>query len=53
VATGRSNRGNQWTVPDVNGPATAADLGLSRKDIHEACQVLDTEGLLFVTISSQ
>jgi NADH:ubiquinone oxidoreductase subunit E len=30
-------------VPDENMRATAADLGLSRKDIHEARQVRDAE----------
>ncbi len=37
--------GRPETVPDGNGipPATAADLGLSRKDIHEARLVRDAE----------
>lgn len=36
VASAKSNRGNQWTVPDGNGAATAAELGLTRKSIHDA-----------------
>ncbi len=37
--------GRPKTVPDENGflPATAADVGLSRKDIHEARIVRDAE----------
>ena len=37
--------GRPKTVPDENGlkPATAADIGLSRKDIHEARQIRDAE----------
>ena len=44
VATATGNRGNQWTVPDGNGaPASAASLGLSRKDIHDARLLRDAE----------
>lgn len=44
VATATGNRGNQWTVPDGNGaPASAASLGLSRKDIHDARLIRDAE----------
>jgi hypothetical protein len=43
VASAKSNRGNQWTVPDGNGAATAAELGLTRKAIHEARQLRDAE----------
>lgn len=39
VASAKSNRGNQWTVPDGNGAATAAQLGLSRKSVHEARRI--------------
>jgi len=37
--------GRPKTVPDENGflPATAADVGLSRKDIHEARVIRDAE----------
>jgi hypothetical protein len=31
VASPTSNRGNQWTVSDGNGAATASELGLTRK----------------------
>lgn len=39
--------GRPKTVPDENGlkPATAADIGLSRKDIHEARQIRDAEAV--------
>ena len=43
VASATSNRGNQWTVPEGNGAATAADLGLSRKAIHDARLIRDAE----------
>ena len=43
VATGTSNRGNQWTVPGGNGAATAAELGLSRKTVHDARLIRDAE----------
>ena len=43
VASASSNRGNQWTVPDGNEAPTAADIGLTRKDIHEARQIRDAE----------
>ena len=36
-------RNSSKTVPDGNGKATAADLGLSRKDIHEARLIRDAE----------
>lgn len=37
--------GRPKTVPNENGitPATAADVGLSRKDIHEAREIRDAE----------
>lgn len=38
---GNGQRGK--AVPDGNSLATAADLGLTRKDIHEARQVRDAE----------
>lgn len=43
VASTKSNRGNQWTVTDGNGAATAAELGLTRKAIHEARQLRNAE----------
>lgn len=44
VASAESNRGNQWTVSKGNeAPTTAADLGLARKDIHEARKLRDAE----------
>lgn len=44
VASATGNRGNQWTVPDGNGaPASAASLGLSRKEIHDARLIRDAE----------
>lgn len=44
VASAAGNRGNQWTVPDGNGaPASAASLGLSRKQIHDARLIRDAE----------
>ena len=43
VASAKSNRGNQWTVPDGNGAATAAELGLTRKSIHDARLIRDAE----------
>ncbi len=44
VASATGNRGNQWTVPDGNGaPASAASLGLSRKDIYDARLIRDAE----------
>jgi len=36
-------KGNQWSVPDENSPPSADDLGLSRKDIHEARLIRDAE----------
>ncbi|GAA5058285.1 hypothetical protein GCM10023208_24620 [Erythrobacter westpacificensis] len=38
-------QGKPVTVPDENGivPATAADAGLTRKQIHEARQLRDAE----------
>lgn len=35
--------GRPKTVPDGNGKATAADIGLSRKGIHEARMIRDAE----------
>lgn len=35
--------GRPKTVPDGNGKATAADVGLSRKQVHEARQIRDAE----------
>lgn len=35
--------GQHIAVPDGNGKATAADLGLTRKDIHEARTIRDAE----------
>lgn len=35
--------GRPKTVPDGNGKATAADIGLSRKQIHEARSIRDAE----------
>ncbi|MBO6886159.1 MAG: hypothetical protein JJ869_21660, partial [Marivita sp.] len=43
VASATSNRGNQWTVSDGNGAATASEIGLTRKAIHEARQLRDAE----------
>jgi hypothetical protein len=44
VASAKSNRGNQWTVENDNeAPATAADLGLRRDEIHEARQFHNAE----------
>jgi hypothetical protein len=43
VASPTSNRGNQWTVSDGNGAATASELGLTRKAIYEARQLRDAE----------
>ena len=43
AASPTSNRGNQWTVPDGNGAATAAELGLSRKAVHDARLLRDAE----------
>jgi hypothetical protein len=43
VASAKSNRGNQWTVSDGNGAATASEIGLTRKAIHEARQLRDAE----------
>ena len=43
VASATSDRGNQWTVPDGNGAATAAELGLTRKAIHDARLIRDAE----------
>ena len=52
VATHGGNRVSN--VPDRNDAPTAADLGLSRKDIHEARQIRDAEaaepGLISRTI---
>ena len=36
-------KGNQWSVPEGNAPATVSDLGLTRKAIHEARQLRDAE----------
>lgn len=36
-------KGNQWSVPEENAPPTAAEIGISRKDIHEARQIRDAE----------
>jgi len=39
---GSGFKGNQfWSVDDGNAPATAADLGLRRDQIHEARQIRD------------
>lgn len=44
VASSSSNRGNQWTVEHRNeAPATAADLGLRRDEIHAARKLRDAE----------
>lgn len=44
VATRQNNPGSVGHVPDQNmPPATAADLGISRKDIHEARLIRDAE----------
>jgi hypothetical protein len=44
VATRQNNPGSVGHVPGQNmPPATAADIGLSRKDIHEARQIRDAE----------
>lgn len=44
VATRQHNPGSAGHVPDRNmPPATAADLGLSRKQIHEARMIRDVE----------
>jgi DNA primase len=43
VATRQNNPGSQGHVPKQNMPATAADIGLSRKDIHEARIIRDAE----------
>ena len=44
VATRQNNPGTGGHVPDGNmPPATAADLGISRKDIHEARVIRDAE----------
>lgn len=44
VASSTSNRGNQWTVPAGNDAlATAASVGLSRKDIHDARLIRNAE----------
>jgi hypothetical protein len=40
---GEGFKGNQWSVLDENAPATAADIGLSRKHIHEARMIRDAE----------
>jgi hypothetical protein len=37
------NDGQHVAVPDGNGKATAADLGLTRKAVHEARQIRDAE----------
>jgi hypothetical protein len=43
VAGHGGNRGNQFAKVPAGNDATAADLGLSRKDIHEARQIRDAE----------
>ena len=43
VATRQNNPGSAGHVPGQNMPATAADIGLSRKDIHEARIIRDAE----------
>lgn len=43
VATRQNNPGSQGHVPKQNMPATAADIGLSRKEIHEAHIIRDAE----------
>ncbi len=57
VASARSDRGNQWTVSDGNGAASAASLGLSRKSIHDARHLRDAEtaepGLVRRTLDAQ
>lgn len=55
VAANGGNRGNQFaSVPQENS-ATAADIGLSRKDIHEARIIRDAEviqpGIVKQTVS--
>lgn len=41
----KASTGRPKSVPDGNDLPTAADIGLSRKDIHEARQVRDAEAL--------
>lgn len=43
VATRQHNPGSVGHVPEQNMPATAADIGLSRKEIHEARTLRDAE----------
>lgn len=43
AATRQNNPGSVGHVPLENMPATAAALGLSRKDIHEAREIRDAE----------
>jgi hypothetical protein len=46
AATRQNNPGTGGHVPDGNmPPATAADLGISRKDIHEARVIRDAEAV--------
>lgn len=53
---GSGFKGNQWSVPKGNAPATVSDLGLTRKAIHEARQLRDAEaavpGIIAVTSAS-
>ena len=42
---GKNFKGNQWSVPNENGPSSAADAGISRKRVHEARLVRDVEKL--------
>lgn len=43
VATRQNNPGSMGHVDDANMPATAADLGLRRDEIHEARMIRDAE----------
>ena len=40
---GKKFKGNQWSVPNENAPPSAADIGLTRKQVHEARLVRDAE----------
>jgi hypothetical protein len=43
VATRQNNPGSARHVPNKNMPVTAADIGLTRKEIHEARVIRDAE----------
>jgi hypothetical protein len=38
---GKAFKGNQWSVPKQNGPASALEAGFNRKQVHRARQIRD------------